>query len=81
MRIYFNFTLAWFAMMVIYVLQVNIALAFDKGQSTWENTWISVVSYFTYSQLFLIISIQALSSFIIDQVFKREFKWEKTKRF
>ncbi len=81
LRIYFNFTLAWFAMMAIYVLQVNIALAFDKGQSTWENAWISVVSYFTYSQLFLIISIQALSSFIIDQVFKREFKWEKTKRF
>ncbi|MGL5384230.1 MAG: glycosyltransferase family 2 protein [Culicoidibacterales bacterium] len=81
LRIYLNFTFAWLCLALIYALQINLALAFDKGQSTLENFLLSLISYITYSQLFLVISIQALSSFIGDKIFKREFKWEKTKRF
>lgn len=81
LRIYLNFTMAWICLALIYALQINLALAFDKGQSTIENFLLSFITYFTYSQLFLVISLQALVSFIGDKLLKREFKWEKTKRF
>ncbi|MGL6009498.1 MAG: glycosyltransferase family 2 protein, partial [Culicoidibacterales bacterium] len=81
LRIYLNFTFAWLCLALIYALQINMALAFDKGQSTLANFLLSLVSYVTYSQIFLVISVQALFSFIGDKIFNREFKWEKTKRF
>ncbi len=77
----FNFGLSFLLMYTIFVLQMNIGLASDKGQSTAENFLISCVSYFTYSQLFIFISLRATYSFISDWIFKREAKWYKTERF
>ncbi|MGL5916299.1 MAG: glycosyltransferase family 2 protein, partial [Culicoidibacterales bacterium] len=57
LRIYLNFTFAWLCLALIYALQINMALAFDKGQSTLANFLLSLVSYVTYSQIFLVISV------------------------
>lgn len=77
----FNFNLSFLLMYIVFVLQLNVGLASDKGQSTGENFLISCVSYFTYSQLFIFISLKAVYSFIGDLIFKREVKWYKTERF
>lgn len=81
LNINFNFNISFLLMYIIFVLQMNVALASDKGQSTLENLWISCISYFTYSQLFIFISIRAMYSYIGDYIFKREAKWYKTERF
>lgn len=77
----FNFNLSFLLMYIIFVLQMNVGLASDKGQSTRENFLISCISYFTYSQLFILISLKATFSYLGDLVFKREAKWYKTERF
>lgn len=77
----FNFNLSFLLMYTIFVLQMNVGLASDKGQSTAENFLISCVSYFTYSQLFIFISLKATYSYVSDIIFKREAKWYKTERF
>lgn len=77
----FNFNLSFLLMYVIFVLQINVGLASDKGQSTAENVLISCVSYFTYAQVFIFISLKATYSYISDRIFKREAKWYKTERF
>jgi len=77
----FNFALSFFIMIALYVIQTNIALASDIGQSTLENFVLSFLAYFTYSQLWLVISIKAIYSFAMDTIFKREAKWYKTERF
>lgn len=77
----FNYNLSFILMYILFVLQLNVALASDKGQATAENFLISMISYFTYSQLFIFISLRALYSFISDWIFKREAKWYKTERF
>ena len=77
----FNFGLAFVLMYIIFVLQMNVGLASDKGQSTFENFLISCVSYFTYSQLYIWIILRASYSYIGDVIFKREAKWYKTERF
>lgn len=77
----FNYNLSFLLMYILFVLQLNVALASDKGQSTAENFLLTMISYFTYSQLFIFISLKAIYSFIVDWIFKREAKWYKTERF
>ncbi len=72
----------WLLMILLYVLQINTAMATQYGQATTEQIWLSLISYFTYSQLFIVISIHAIISVLLDTVFHRDgSKWIKTKRF
>ena len=79
--VYMYLIIAWALMYYIYVLQINLALATDIGQSNTRNFILSCVSYFTYAQLFLIISVKAFYSMIVDKITGRESKWYKTERF
>ncbi|ODP29608.1 glycosyltransferase [Paenibacillus sp. PK4536] len=79
--VYVYLVIGWALMYYIYVLQINMALATDIGQSNTRNFILSCVSYFTYSQLFLIISVKAFFSITYDRITGRESKWYKTKRF
>lgn len=79
--VYVFLVIAWALMYYIYVLQINLALAADIGQSNTRNFILSCVSYFTYSQLFLIISVKAFAGMLIDKITGREKKWYKTQRF
>lgn len=65
----------------ITINMINLALATDVGQSTIQNFILSCISYFTYAQLFLLISLRALYSFAVDKVTGRKAKWYKTQRF
>lgn len=72
----------WLLMILLYVAQINLALATQYGQATSSQIWLALASYFTYSQLFIAVSLKAVCSVIGDKLFKREDnKWIKTKRF
>ena len=72
----------WLLMIMLYLLQINIALASQFGQATSKQIWLALISYFTYSQLFIIVSIDAVTSVTLDKLFPRDgTKWVKTKRF
>lgn len=72
----------WLLMIMLYLLQINIALASQFGQATAKQIWLALISYFTYSQLFIIVSIDAVTSVTLDKLFHRDgTKWVKTKRF
>lgn len=72
----------WLLMILLYVLQISVAASTQFGQVTTRQLWLAVASYFTYSQLFIIISINAVWSAIADRLFHRKAtKWVKTKRF
>ena len=72
----------WLLMILLYVLQISVAASTQFGQVTTRQLWLAVASYFTYSQLFIIISINAVWSAIADRLFHCEAtKWVKTKRF
>lgn len=55
--VYVYLMVAWGLMYYLFVLQINLALATDVGQSTIQNFILSCLSYFTYAQLFLLISL------------------------
>ena len=72
----------WLLMILLYILQINVAMNTQYGQSTNEQLWLSLASYFTYSQLFIVVSVHAVNSVMMDRIFHRDStKWVKTKRF
>lgn len=72
----------WFLMIMLYILQILTAMATQYGQATADQVWLALASYFTYSQLFIIVSIHAVWSVTMDKLFNRDStKWVKTKRF
>lgn len=81
-EIYVFLIISWALMYYIYVLQINLALASDIGQSTRRNFLLSFISYFTYAQLFLVISVKAFYTIMKEKIFgTRDNKWYKTERF
>lgn len=72
----------WILMILFYLLQINISLASQFGQATVKQIWLALAAYFTYSQLFIIVSIDAVTSVTLDKLLHRDgTKWVKTKRF
>ncbi|WP_048000680.1 glycosyltransferase family 2 protein [Lactiplantibacillus herbarum] len=76
------FVINWILMFYLYLLQINIALASDYGQATIKNFLYSLLSYFTYAQLFIVVSLAAVWDIIRDKVTgNRRANWYKTQRF
>lgn len=76
------FMVNWLLMFFMYLLQMNIALASDYGQETVTNFMYTLVSYFTYAQLFIVVSVVAVWDIIRDKITgKNNTKWYKTQRF
>ena len=47
----------WLLMINLYVLQISIAMSTQFGQATTSQLWLALASYFTYSQLFIVVSV------------------------
>lgn len=78
----FVLLLNWLLMFQLYLVQVNIGLAADFGQANVKNFLYSLVSYFTYSQLFLFVSLVAGWDLLVDKVTRKQRNnWVKTQRF
>lgn len=74
--------LNWLLMIILYTLQISIAMATQFGQATTRQIWLALASYFTYSQLFIVVSIHAVTSVCLDALLGRNGNvWVKTKRF
>lgn len=72
----------WILMIGLYLMQIMTALASQFGQATTKQIWLALVAYFSYAQMFIVVSIDSISSIVLDKVLRRkETKWVKTKRF
>ena len=72
----------WILMIGLYLMQIMTALASQFGQATTKQIWLALAAYFSYAQMFIVVSIDSISSIVLDKVLKRkETKWVKTKRF
>lgn len=72
----------WLLMINLYVLQISIAMSTQFGQATTSQLWLALASYFTYSQLFIVVSVHAVISVTLDAILHRNGNvWVKTKRF
>ncbi len=72
---------SWALLFLYYVLNINYALSTEKGQYNTNNFLLSIASYFTYAQLFLIVSLRAFYQIILNKFKKKDNKWYKTERY
>ena len=60
------------------MLQLVIALSCEKGEDTAANILLTVVMYFTYCQLWILV---VAAAFYDDFIARRKIKWAKTERY
>jgi cellulose synthase/poly-beta-1,6-N-acetylglucosamine synthase-like glycosyltransferase len=76
-----NFLILWVLAFLLFILEVNITLTMEKGESNLKNFILIPLMYFTYCQMWMIVAIKGMYLFIKDKIFKLETKWYKTERF
>lgn len=73
--------LLWLMAIFLFVITVFITLTTEKGEMRFSNLMITVLMYFTYSKLWMVVAAYGLVQYLIDMIFKRGFRWYKTERF
>ncbi|KNZ42947.1 glycosyltransferase family 2 protein [Acetobacterium bakii] len=73
--------LLWFTAFIMFVLGVFISLTTEKGEMSISNLLIIALMYFTYCQLWIIVTVYGVYQYFKDRVKKQDSKWYKTERF
>ncbi len=73
--------LLWVMAIFLFVITVFITLTTEKGEMRISNLYITLLMYFTYCKLWMVVAAYGLVQYLIDIIFKRGFKWYKTERF
>ncbi|MDF2942019.1 MAG: glycosyl transferase family 2 [Herbinix sp.] len=74
-------TLLWGMAILVFVLNVLITLSGEENEFNFKSVVLILLMLFTYSKLWVAVVINAVIQSIIDHIFKREAKWEKTVRY
>jgi cellulose synthase/poly-beta-1,6-N-acetylglucosamine synthase-like glycosyltransferase len=72
--------LFWFMSYIVYTSQVLSAMVLDRNISPF-NIFVGCIMYFTYAQLFIVLLMKSLFSYVISRVKKKTITWDKTVRF
>jgi hypothetical protein len=72
------FSSIWILAVLLFVLEVGIALSREPGEDSFGNLMLVVAAYFTYCQLWILVVIRAIFE---DVVLRRKRTWAKTERF
>lgn len=76
-----NYFIIWILAYMLFILEISITLTMEKGESNFKNILLVAVMYFTYCQLWIIVAVKGIISYIQDILLKKEVKWYKTERF
>jgi cellulose synthase/poly-beta-1,6-N-acetylglucosamine synthase-like glycosyltransferase len=68
----------WLLAFALFVLEAAIALSRERGEDSFGNLCLVLVTYFTYCQLWIPVVLRA---FLDDVVLRRKRVWAKTERF
>lgn len=70
----------WYMSYIVYTIQHASAMVFDETVSVY-NSFISIIMYFTYSQVFLILLIRSMYFYMKNRRKGNHIQWDKTIRF
>ena len=76
-----NSNVIWVILYLAFVIQIYIAIFGEKGEFSISNIILVPLMYFTYCQLWVLVSIKSFIEFITDIVGKSVVIWYKTERF
>ena len=76
-----DFSVIWILSYIMFIVQVAITLSIEKREVTKENLVLVALSYFTYCQMWLIVTVKGIYVYLRDKLLRRENTWYKTERF
>ncbi|GAA3401737.1 glycosyltransferase family 2 protein [Paenibacillus hodogayensis] len=71
----------WLLAITLFVVGTFITLVTEKGEMRLSNIWIIMLMYVSYCQMWMVVAVYGIYTYLKDLVFKREVKWYKTERF
>lgn len=74
------FAIIWILGIFAFVASMASALVVEEDEFTVSNIALLFLMYFTYSQLWFIVTIRSLYYNSYDKIFGRKVKWDKTER-
>jgi hypothetical protein len=66
---------------LLFVTEALLALSIEKGQLDMKNLFTILLMYFTYTQIWILLVVNAFRLEIKRMFFREETIWYKTKRF
>ena len=75
-----NLIVTWLIAYLVFVIQNSIVLFLEKNENI-IHIFLVCISYFTYSQLWLVVTIRGYFRYFSDKINQNEVKWYKTERF
>lgn len=77
-----SFSLAlWLMAIVLFTISIFTTLTTEKGEMRLSNLFITLLMYFTYCKLWMVVAAYGIIQYILDIVFRRKTRWYKTERF
>ena len=76
----FSITL-WVMAILVFIADLMLTLSLERNEFTLGSLALVSLMMFTYAKLWIFVVLKALWDTIIDTLFKREVKWDKTVRY
>ncbi len=73
--------IVWLFAVVLFVISTFVTITTEKGEMTFLNLIIIIFMYVVYSQMWLAVALYGMVGYVREQVFHKEAKWYKTKRY
>ncbi len=71
----------WLFAVLMFVISTFVTITTERGELTFSNLLLIVFMYLVYSQMWLAVAAYGMVGYIREQVFHKQAKWYKTKRY
>ena len=71
----------WGMAILVFIFNIMLTLSLEKNEFSVESLGLAALMLFTYAKLWVFVVIKAAWDSIMDALFKREVKWDKTVRY
>ena len=73
--------LLWGMAILVFVANIMLTLSLEKNEFSLESLGLAVLMLFTYAKLWVLVVLKAIWDSVMDALFHREVKWDKTVRY
>jgi len=71
----------WGMAILVFIFNVMLTLSLEKNEFSLESLGLAALMLFTYAKLWVFVVVKAAWDSVMDLLFKREVKWDKTVRY
>ena len=71
----------WGMAILVFIANVMLTLSLERNEFTVESLGLVALMLFSYAKLWVLVVVKAIWDSLMDWLFKREVKWDKTVRY